>query len=136
IEAGYAKESKKDGLPVYEKYMLGGINSIRGYDWYDVSPKDPRTGENIGGEKMMVMNFELTFPLIKDSGLFMVAFYDMGNVWSKEENYSFSNLKRSYGGGLRYLSPMGPLRIEYGKALDPDPGDPAGRWEFTMGAMF
>jgi outer membrane protein insertion porin family len=136
IEAGYAKESKKDGLPVYEKYMLGGINSLRGYDWYDVSPKDPVTGENIGGEKMMVMNFELTFPVIKDSGLFLVGFYDMGNVWTKDENYSFSNLKRSYGGGLRYLSPMGPLRIEYGKALDPDPGDPAGRWEFTMGAMF
>ncbi|MDR2141472.1 MAG: outer membrane protein assembly factor BamA [Deltaproteobacteria bacterium] len=136
IEAGYAKESKKDGLPVYEKYMLGGINSIRGYDWYDISPKDPETGENIGGEKMMVMNFELTLPLIKDSGLFGVVFYDMGNVWTKDQNYSFSNLKRSYGGGLRYLSPMGPLRIEYGKALDPDPGDPAGRWEFTMGAMF
>jgi outer membrane protein insertion porin family len=136
IEAGYAKENKKGGLPVYEKYMLGGINSIRGYDWYDVSPKDPQTQENIGGEKMLVMNFELTFPLIKDSGLFAVAFYDMGNVWTLDENYSFSNLKRSYGGGIRYLSPMGPLRIEYGKALDPDPGDPAGRWEFTMGAMF
>ncbi|MDR1394819.1 MAG: outer membrane protein assembly factor BamA [Deltaproteobacteria bacterium] len=136
IEAGYSKETKRDGLPVYEKYMLGGINSIRGYDWYDVSPKDPVTNENIGGEKMMVMNFELTFPLIKDSGLFGVAFYDMGNVWSKDDNYSFSNLKRSYGAGLRYLSPMGPLRIEYGKALDPEPGDPAGRWEFTMGAMF
>ncbi|MDR1870522.1 MAG: outer membrane protein assembly factor BamA [Deltaproteobacteria bacterium] len=136
IEAGYEKENKKEGLPVYEKYMLGGINSIRGYDWYDVSPKDPLTGENIGGEKMMVMNFELTFPLIKDSGLFAVAFYDMGNVWTKDENYSFSNLKRSYGGGLRYLSPMGPLRIEYGRALDAEPGDPAGRWEFTMGAMF
>ncbi|MDR1577668.1 MAG: outer membrane protein assembly factor BamA [Deltaproteobacteria bacterium] len=136
IEVGLVKENKKGGLPVYEKYMIGGINSLRGYDWYDVSPKDPLTEENIGGEKMMVMNFELTFPLIKDSGLFAVGFYDMGNVWSKDDSYSFTDLKRSYGGGLRYLSPMGPLRIEYGRALDPEPGDPSGRWEFTMGAMF
>jgi outer membrane protein insertion porin family len=135
-EVGYEQETKTKGLPVYEKYMLGGINSIRGYDWYDVSPKDPLTHENIGGEKMLVMNFEFTFPLLQESGLFAVAFYDMGNVWSKDDDWSFSNLKRSYGGGLRYLSPMGPLRIEYGKALDRDPGDPAGRWEFTMGAMF
>ncbi|MDR1049960.1 MAG: outer membrane protein assembly factor BamA [Deltaproteobacteria bacterium] len=137
-EVGYAKESRPRGLPIYEKYMLGGINSIRGYDWYDVSPKDPVSGENIGGEKMMVMNFELTMPLIADSGLYGVFFYDMGNVWSKDDRVklSMSNLKKSYGAGLRYLSPMGPLRIEYGKALDPDPGDPSGRWEFTMGAMF
>ncbi|MDR2422188.1 MAG: outer membrane protein assembly factor BamA [Deltaproteobacteria bacterium] len=136
FEGGFADETKRGGLPVYEKYMLGGINSILGYDWYDVSPKDPETQENIGGEKMMVLNFELTFPLIKDSGLFGVVFYDMGNVWTKFQDYSFSNLKRSYGAGLRYLSPMGPLRIEYGRALDADAGDPAGRWEFTMGAMF
>ncbi|MDR1677079.1 MAG: outer membrane protein assembly factor BamA [Deltaproteobacteria bacterium] len=135
-EVGLAKESKQDGLPIYEKYMLGGINSIRGYDWYEISPKDPYTGENIGGEKMLVLNFELTFPLLNEQGLFGVFFYDMGNVWDKGEKWSFSSLKKSYGGGLRYLSPMGPLRIEYGRALDPEPGEPAGRWEFTMGAMF
>ncbi|MDR1487412.1 MAG: outer membrane protein assembly factor BamA [Deltaproteobacteria bacterium] len=136
VEAGYAKETKTKGLPVYEKYMLGGINSIRGYDWYDVSPKDPITRENIGGEKMLVMNFEFTFPLLQESGLFGVLFYDMGNVWSKNDDWKFSDLRRSYGAGIRYLSPMGPLRIEYGKALDREEGDPAGRWEFTMGAMF
>ncbi|MDR2442578.1 MAG: outer membrane protein assembly factor BamA [Deltaproteobacteria bacterium] len=136
IELGYQKESRPRGLPIYEKYMLGGINSIRGYDWYDISPKDPQTQEAIGGEKMMVINIEYTIPLLRESGLYAVLFYDMGNVWSKDDDYSFSNLKRSYGGGIRYLSPMGPLRIEYGKAMDPDPGDPSGRWEFTMGAMF
>jgi outer membrane protein insertion porin family len=136
FQVGYMKESKEDGLPVYEKYMLGGINSIRGYDWYEVSPKDPLTGENIGGEKMMLINLEFTFPLIPDSGLFGVLFFDMGNVWTEHQNYSFTDVKRSYGGGLRYLSPMGPLRIEYGRALDPGPDEPSSRWEFSMGAMF
>ncbi|MDR2388064.1 MAG: outer membrane protein assembly factor BamA [Deltaproteobacteria bacterium] len=135
-EIGYVTPYKDDGLPIYEKYQLGGINSIRGYDWYEISPKDPLTGENIGGEKMLAMNFELSFPLLADQGLFGVFFYDMGNVWTQSGRWSLSDLRRSYGGGLRYLSPMGPLRIEYGRALDPAPGEPAGRWEFTMGAMF
>jgi outer membrane protein insertion porin family len=135
-EIGLAKESRRGGLPIYEKYMLGGINSVRGYDWYEISPKDPLTRENIGGEKMLVMNVELTFPMIDESGLFGVFFDDLGNVWSKDQSWSVRGLKKSYGGGLRYLSPMGPLRIEYGKAINPDPGEPSGRWEFTMGAMF
>ncbi|MDR2301661.1 MAG: outer membrane protein assembly factor BamA, partial [Deltaproteobacteria bacterium] len=80
-EIGYVTPYKRDGLPIYEKYQLGGINSIRGYDWYEISPKDPITGENIGGEKMLVLNFELTFPLLSEQGLFGVLFYDMGNVW-------------------------------------------------------
>ncbi|MDR3204665.1 MAG: outer membrane protein assembly factor BamA [Deltaproteobacteria bacterium] len=134
-QIGYQKESREGGLPIYEKYMIGGINSVRGYDWYDISPKD-EAGESIGGEKMLVMNLELTFPLLNEQGLYAVIFYDMGNVWSASQSYSLSDVKRSYGGGLRYLSPMGPLRIEYGKALNPDPGEPSGRWEFTMGAMF
>ncbi len=124
------------GLPTYEKYMIGGINSVRGYDWYSISPKDPVTGETIGGEKMMVFNVELSFPLLRDEGLYAVAFYDAGQVWDKDGSYDFNDLRRSYGGGLRYLSPMGPFRIEYGRALDREEGDPAGRWEFTMGSMF
>ncbi|MDR2367311.1 MAG: outer membrane protein assembly factor BamA [Deltaproteobacteria bacterium] len=135
-EIGWTKETSRGGLPIYEKYMIGGINSVRGYDWYQISPKDPYTGENIGGEKMLVFNFELTFPLLRDQGLFGVFFYDMGNVWHENDPYTFGDMKRSYGAGLRYLSPMGPLRIEYGRAMDPDPGEPNGRWEFTMGAMF
>ncbi|MDR1313410.1 MAG: outer membrane protein assembly factor BamA [Deltaproteobacteria bacterium] len=136
MQLGVLHETKEDGLPVYEKYMLGGINSIRGYDWYEISPRDPITNESIGGEKMGLINVEFSFPILRDSGLFGVFFYDMGNVWTDGQNWSMSGLKRSYGAGLRYLSPMGPLRIEYGRALDAYPGEPAGRWEFSMGAMF
>ncbi|UQZ89483.1 outer membrane protein assembly factor BamA [Deltaproteobacteria bacterium Smac51] len=136
-EVGYMKENRDEGLPVYEKYMIGGINSVRGYDWYSISPRDKATDEAIGGEKMMVFNFELAFPLLREEGLYAVAFYDMGNVWSKDGSYSFGDMRRSYGGGLRYLSPMGPFRIEYGRALDRERDeDKAGQWEFTMGSMF
>jgi len=134
-EIGYMKEDSDRGLPTYEKYMIGGINSVRGYDWYSISPRD-ENGDTIGGEKMMAFNFELAFPILREQGLYAVAFYDMGNVWDSSGKYSFSDLRRSYGGGLRYLSPMGPFRIEYGRPLDREEDDSNGQWEFTMGSMF
>ncbi|MDR2613209.1 MAG: outer membrane protein assembly factor BamA [Deltaproteobacteria bacterium] len=136
MQVGLLSQNREGGLPVYEKYMLGGLNTVRGYDWFEISPRDPDTGESIGGEKMGLANVEFSFPIIRDSGLYGVFFYDMGNVWTKDQGWGSGGLKKSYGAGLRYLSPMGPLRIEYGKAMDPYPGEPAGRWEFSMGAMF
>ena len=135
-EIGYMEEDKKDGLPTYEKYMLGGINSVRGYEWYSISPKDPVTNETIGGEKSLTVNLEFAFPILREEGLYGVVFYDMGNVWAKSDSYSFSDIRKSYGGGLRYLSPMGPFRIEYGRVISPRDDDPKGQWEFTMGSMF
>ncbi|MDR0882478.1 MAG: outer membrane protein assembly factor BamA [Candidatus Adiutrix sp.] len=144
-ETGYMTEDADKGLPTYEKYMLGGINSVRGYDWYSISPRDNR-GQTIGGEKMLVLNAEVAFPILKEQGLYAVAFFDAGNVWAKncksdmqlcKSEYSLSDLRKSYGGGLRYLSPMGPFRIEYGIPLDKDQySDSSGQWEFTMGSMF
>lgn len=135
-EIGYMEENKRGGLPTYEKYMIGGINSVRGYDWYTISPRDPLTGETIGGEKMLALNFEIGLPILQEQGLYAVAFYDMGNVWDSRGQYSLSDVRRSYGAGLRYLSPMGPFRIEYGRPLDRERGDASGQWEFTMGSMF
>lgn len=134
-EIGYMKEDKTKGLPTYEKYMIGGINSVRGYDWYSISPRD-QYNQTVGGEKMMVFNAEIAFPILREQGLYGIAFFDAGNVWSKNDKYEFGDLKKSYGGGLRYLSPMGPFRIEYGKVLDRGPDDSSGQWEFTMGSMF
>ena len=144
-QIGYMKEDGDKGLPTYEKYMIGGINTVRGYDWYSISPTDPKTGETIGGEKMMNFNIELNLPILREEGLYAVAFYDMGDVWDKKGfnsagkntgSYSIGDMRKSFGGGLRYLSPMGPLRIEYGRPIDRQPGDSSGQWEFTMGSMF
>ncbi|MDR1046127.1 MAG: outer membrane protein assembly factor BamA [Candidatus Adiutrix sp.] len=143
-QAGYMKEDRAGGLPTYEKYMLGGINSVRGYDWYSISPTDHQ-GATIGGEKMMSFNVELSLPILREQGLYGVVFYDMGDVWTNDNinslgehssAYSFDSLRKSYGAGLRYLSPMGPFRIEYGRPLDARPGESKGQWEFTMGSMF
>lgn len=123
-------------LPAYEKFYLGGINSVRGYEWTDITPRDPVTGEKLGGEKMVQINVEFTFPLLKSVGLIGVVFFDQGNVWEDSDDYDLTDLRRSYGAGFRWNSPMGPLRIEYGRILDPQAGDPEGNWEFAVGAQF
>jgi outer membrane protein insertion porin family len=81
-------------------------------------------------------NFEVIFPLFEDQGLAGVVFYDTGQVYG-EESVDFGDLRSSAGGGIRWYSPVGPIRIEYGYVLDPIPGyGEGGRWEFAMGGSF
>jgi outer membrane protein insertion porin family len=123
-------------LPVYEKFRLGGMNTVRGFDYASISPVDPVTGDRIGGEKMMVYNIELQFPLAKEQGVMGVLFFDAGNVFTKDEDFTFSGIRRSAGGGIRWYSPVGPLRLEWGYNLDQKPGEPSSNWEFTIGTPF
>ena len=129
--------SHTDGqVPIYEKFFLGGINTLRGFDYYSVGPKDPETGDVIGGERMAMANLEYRFPLYEKAGIVGVIFYDTGNSWTASEGYKFGDLRKSVGGGIRWYSPMGPLRLEYGHVLDPKDGERSGNWEFTIGSMF
>lgn len=133
---GLVEERQGGKLPVYHKFRLGGINTVRGYDYHDISPVDPATGDRIGGEKMMVYNVEYRFPVIEEQGVVGLVFFDAGNVFRKDEDYAFSGIRKSFGGGVRWYSPVGPLRLEYGRVIDPQPGDPSGNWEFTVGGVF
>jgi outer membrane protein insertion porin family len=131
-------ERKRPGgkLPVFEKFTLGGIDTVRGFDYAAISPLDPITGDRIGGEKMMVYNLEYRFPLAKEQGVVGLVFFDAGNVFEKDEAVTFSGIRRSVGAGVRWYSPVGPLRMEYGKNLAPRSGEPSGRWEFSVGGAF
>jgi len=133
---GYVKQREGGRLPDYQKYRLGGINTVRGYNWYDITLTDPATGESIGGEKMMIYNVEYRFPLIKDQGVVGVVFFDAGNVFATDDNFTFSGIRKSVGGGVRWYSPLGPIRIEYGYILNPRPADPTGNVEFSIGGFF
>ena len=131
--AGFIQNRGK--LSVYQKFFLGGINTVRGYDYNTISPIDPATGDYIGGEKMMVYNVEYGFPLLQEQGVTGVVFFDAGNVWTdeSEDAYNFSGLLKSVGAGVRWFSPLGPLRLEYGWKLDKDENEGAGKWEFSIG---
>ncbi len=134
--AGWITGHSGGDLPIYERFFLGGINTLRGFDFNSVGPKDPETGDVIGGELMAQVNLEYRFPIVEKMGLLGLVFYDTGNAWLKDEGYDFSDLRKSVGVGVRWLSPMGPLRLEYGWVLDPLPGETTSNWEFTIGSLF
>jgi len=131
---GYIVQRPGGVLPIYEKFFLGGMDSVRGFAWGEVGPKDPATGAILGGVKMAQFNVEYLFPLFKETGLVGVLFYDAGNAWSEDE--AMSGLRQSVGGGFRYYSPLGPLRLEWGHILRPRPGEERSRWEFSIGSFF
>jgi outer membrane protein insertion porin family len=133
---GWLTDHSNGNLPIYEKFFLGGIHTLRGFDRWSVGPKDPATGDVIGGERMAMANLEYRFPLLKKLGLVGVLFYDTGNAWSRADGYDISDLRESVGCGLRWYSPVGPLRLEYGQVLDPQPGESKQNWEFTIGGTF
>jgi outer membrane protein insertion porin family len=123
-------------LPVFQKFQIGGISTVRGFRYREISPRDPVTGDRIGGEKMMVYNVEYRFPVVEKQGVLGVVFFDAGNVLREEEPWTFRGIRKSAGAGIRWYSPMGPLRLEYGRNLDPLPGEKKGRWEFTVSGDF
>ena len=135
-EGGYIDDVSGKLLPDYEKFYLGGINSLRGFDWRDIFIPDEE-GAKTGGYKYVQLNLEYIFPLVKKAGLVGVIFYDTGNVFAKDESIDIGSLRQSAGGGFRWYSPLGPIRLEYGHILDrKDTDKDSGQWEFSMGAAF
>lgn len=127
---GYIEERGGDNsVPVYDKFYLGGINSLRGLR--DVGPKDPVTGDVIGGYTMLNFNTEVVFPLVKNAGMKGVVFYDTGNAW--DSGYKLDDMRKTAGLGIRWYSPIGPLRLEWGYVLDKKSDESASRFEFTIG---
>ncbi|MBW2014958.1 MAG: outer membrane protein assembly factor BamA [Deltaproteobacteria bacterium] len=132
-EIGYVKENSSGILPDYERFYLGGLNSLRGYDWRDIFVLD-ENGDEIGGNKYIQCNAELIFPLLKKQGLVGLLFYDTGNVFDDGESIDLGGLRKTAGFGFRWYSPMGPIRLERGYIIDSE-GSGA-QWEFGMGTSF
>lgn len=120
-------------IPIDEKFYLGGIGTLRGYSARTVSPKN--NDVYVGGEKELFGNIEVKFPLLPEYGIKGVGFFDYGNAWSG--SFKPPQMLMSYGGGIRWASPMGPLRLEYGIPINPRPEDSkSGRFEFAIGSLF
>lgn len=132
--AGYVQGYKDHDVPIYEKYYLGGINSIRGFETRAISPKDPATGDLIGGNTMFVTNLEYVFPLFSEQSVRGLVFFDLGN--SYEGKLDFTDLRRGAGVGIRWYSPLGPLRLEFGFNLDRRDDESPSEWDFAIGTAF
>jgi outer membrane protein insertion porin family len=131
---GYLTGIDGKEVPVYERFALGGAYSLRGFDWRSVGPEED--GEVIGGNKYVLFNAEYVFPLIKEAKLNGVIFFDVGNAWDTNQSWFADSLRMGTGAGIRWFSPMGPLRLEYGYNLSPKDGESRAKWEFTIGGYF
>ena len=135
-KAGYVKELEGKKLPDYEKFYMVGIDALRGFERDDLSPRD-ENGSEIGGNKFVQANVEVRFPLVPQAGVYGVVFFDTGDIYAESEDIELDNLRESAGVGIRWLSPMGPVRLEYGWILDPKQTDnTSGNWEFSMASAF
>jgi outer membrane protein insertion porin family len=136
LSAGQVWENENGKLPDFEKFYLGGITNIRGFESRSIAVPVPPFGpdDKVGGKIMWFSNVEYLFPLVKQGGLRGVAFYDAGNVY--DNDWEFSDIKQSVGAGLRWLSPMGPMRLEWAYVIDPEPGEDSSNWEFSVGGGF
>jgi outer membrane protein insertion porin family len=143
-------------VPVSELFYLGGINTIRGYQLYSISPTalvgtTPSADAalrylQVGGNKQLVLNFELEYPIVEKMGIRAVVFFDMGNAFAPGSYTDPSvtwSLYKAWGFGFRWQSPIGPLRFEWGFPLDrrrdPITGayiDAPVDFQFTIGSFF
>ncbi|MFT3766897.1 MAG: outer membrane protein assembly factor BamA [Minicystis sp.] len=166
-EAGLVVSPSAGGVPLFQRYFLGGILDVRGFPLRSLGPRlplraglDPSSapipgGANVGGNLSYFQNLELEFPILKAVGLRGVVFTDLGNVWNTERQYcraapgarsgatnpcfSLEKLlavRSSWGFGLRWQSPMGPLRFEWGFPFKPMPYEKPMLFEFTIGNAF
>ena len=132
-------ENSDKPVPVFDRFFIGGIDSIRGYDTEDLAPRDPEYDDEIGGDRMGFLNLEYIWTIHPEMGIALVPFFDIGyNIDSKQQSDPFSDLKKSVGLELRWRSPMGDLRFAYGYPLDKNVKgeNPGGRFEFSMGQFF
>jgi outer membrane protein assembly complex protein YaeT len=103
-------------IPFYKRFFLGGASSVRGWGRFEVSPLSG-FGLPIGGHSMVEGSSEVRLPLVGKFGA--VAFLDYGNVWTNPWDFNFGDLRYAVGPGLRYLTPVGPARIDFGYQLTP-----------------
>lgn len=170
LEIGVTTSTDPLGVPISERYLVGGIYNIRGYAPLSLGPKlltqpPGDVGQALGslplgGNMQIIVNNEVEFPLFKKVGISGVLFFDMGNAYNLEDRYCSglqrknaavsikfdpcfrfpdsitSGLRKSVGFGFRWISPIGPLRFEWGIPLDAQPGEDPLVFEFTIGNFF
>ncbi|HTP42897.1 MAG TPA: BamA/TamA family outer membrane protein, partial [Nitrospiria bacterium] len=121
-------------LPVSERFFVGGIDTVRGFDYGYAGPKSGY--DVIGGNKELIFNFEYIFPIVPEAKVRGLIFFDAGRGYDFGDPIKLDNLRTSVGAGLRLYLPVGPVRIEYGYIINRKPDDHWRPIEFTIGTQF
>lgn len=130
---GFIEPWGGDEVPIFERFFLGGPNTLRGQKTRSIGPKDA-AGKTIGGDKELLFSTELLVPIFPRVRI--ALFFDAGNAYGFGNDFDPTDLRLGAGLGLRFLSPLGPLRLDYGFNLDREPGEKAGYFHFTIGSPF
>ena len=121
-------------VPIFERLYLGGANSLRGFKFRDIGPKDVN-GEPVGGRSLARLTVEYTFPII--DRVRGAVFYDAGFVNRGSFDYDPSNLASDAGIGLRLDLPIGPIRLDYGIPVQKgDATSNSGHFNFNVGYQY
>jgi outer membrane protein insertion porin family len=165
-EVGVTVSRDPLGVPITERYLIGGIYDVRGFAPRSLGPVlrvsqpgdvgQPLGAIPLGGNLQVIWNSEIEFPLFERVGISGVVFFDAGNAYNLEDRYCSGSaqsgdvspkfdpcfhfpksltegIRRSVGFGFRWISPIGPLRFEWGIPLDKQPGEDSLVFEFTIG---
>lgn len=120
-------------IPINELYFLGGDTTIRGFSEDSLGPLDAN-GNATGATTRWIVNEELRVKLFRS--ISAVAFFDIGSLTNAFSQINGDTIRKSIGIGIRYLTPVGPVRAEYGFKLKPRSGESVGRFHFTFGYVF
>ena len=132
--AGFAGGILSKDLPLNERYYVGGISTVRGLSYGAGGPKDSN-GEALGGQRELIFNAEYIFPIVQEYKFKGLVFFDAGKAYGGEETFA-KDLRYTAGTGIRWISPIGPIRVEWGYNLDKRTGESASKVEFTFGSFF
>jgi outer membrane protein insertion porin family len=152
IRLGLAKAYNGSFVPTSERFFSGGGTTLRGFPIDGAGPQrsvtictNPNDTSScignirvpIGGNQLFVLNSELRIPLPIKDGLGLVAFYDGGNVYRNISLRQFvDDYTNTVGVGLRYSTPIGPVRFDVGRNLNPITGISATQFFVTLGQAF
>jgi outer membrane protein insertion porin family len=132
-EAGHGFSLDNQEFPIFERFYLGGPNTLRGFKFRHVSPVDDQ-GTRVGGDTELLGNVEYIVPL--PFNIRVAVFLDVGNAYGFGTKFDPTNVRSDIGGGVRWNSPFGPIRIDYGIKLDRKHGEDLGALQFSVGSPF
>ena len=130
---GFGESLDDDPFPLFKRFFPGGINSVRVYRNRTLGPED-ENGREYGGSKQVVNNLELIFPLINSAVFRGVVFYDIGQAFDDNESIGIDQMRQGWGYGVRWMSPLGPIRVEFGYPINRQPGERGVQTMFSFGA--
>jgi len=123
-------------IPIYEKFYVGGLQTMRGFKYGEAGPLD-EYGDPIGGKNELFFNLEWIFPIYASIGLKGVLFFDAGHAFDgSDKGFLMDGARTAAGTGIRWFSPFGPVRLEIGFNLNPKKGEKRSVFDFALGSQF